>query len=99
MDRVRQQVGFDGDLEAFFTHLETDPQFYFTNGADLLAGYRDLQVRIDAALPKLFSVFPKADYEVREVEAFRAQSAAGRRTSRRRPTARGPASSTSTRTT
>ena len=34
-------------------------------------------MRIDAALPKLFSVFPKADYEVREVEAFRAQSAAG----------------------
>jgi uncharacterized protein (DUF885 family) len=77
MERVRQQVGFDGDLEAFFTHLETDPQFYFTNGEDLLAGYRELQVRIDAALPNLFSVFPKANYEVREVEAFRAQSAAG----------------------
>jgi uncharacterized protein (DUF885 family) len=28
-------------------------------------------------LPKLFSVFPKADYEVREVEPFRAQSSAG----------------------
>jgi uncharacterized protein (DUF885 family) len=77
MDRVRQQVGFDGDLKAFFSHLETDPQFYFTNGADLLAGYRDLQLRIDAALPELFSVFPKASYEVRAVEAFRAQSAAG----------------------
>ena len=77
MDRVRQQVGFEGDLEAFFKHLETDPQFYFSRGEDLLAGYRDLKVRIDAALPKLFSVFPKADYEVREVEAFRAQAAAG----------------------
>jgi len=77
MDQVRQQVGFKGDLEAFFTFLETDPQFYFTQGADLLAGYRTLKTRIDAALPKLFSVFPKADYEVREVEAFRAESAAG----------------------
>jgi uncharacterized protein (DUF885 family) len=77
MDRVRQQVGFEGDLESFFAHLETDPQFYFTKGEDLLQGYRDLKVRIDAALPKLFSVFPKADYEVREVEAFRAQAAAG----------------------
>ena len=27
-------------------------------------------------MPKLFSVFPKADYQVREVEAFRAESAA-----------------------
>jgi uncharacterized protein (DUF885 family) len=77
MDRVRQQVGFQGDLEAFFTFLETDPRFYFTRGEDLLDGYRTLKTRIDAALPKLFSVFPKADYEVREVEAFRAASAAG----------------------
>jgi uncharacterized protein (DUF885 family) len=77
MDKVRQQVGFEGNLEAFFTFLETDPQFYFTQGSDLLAGYRALKTRIDAALPRLFSVFPKADYEVREVEAFRAESAAG----------------------
>jgi len=77
MEQVRQAVGFEGDLEAFFTYLETDPQFYFTKGEDLVQGYRELKVRIDAALPKVFSVFPKADYEVREVEAFRAQSAAG----------------------
>jgi len=77
MDRVRQTVGFQGDLQAFFTFLETDPQFYFTRGEDLVAGYRQLKIRIDAALPKLFSVLPKADYEVREVESFRAESAAG----------------------
>ena len=77
MDKVRQTVGFKGDLEAFFTFLETDPQFYFTQGGDLVEGYRQLKLRIDAALPKVFSVFPKADYEVREVEAFRAQSSAG----------------------
>jgi len=77
MDRVRQQVGFKGDLQAFFNHLETDPRYYYTNGADLLRDYGLLKTRIDAALPRLFSVFPKADYEVREVEAFRAESAAG----------------------
>jgi len=77
MDKVRQTVGFKGDLDEFFTFLETDPQFYFIKGEDLLQGYRDLKARIDAALPKVFSVFPKADYEVREVEAFRARSAAG----------------------
>jgi len=77
MDAVRSRVHFDGDLKQFFGFLESDPQFYFTNGQDLLQGYRDLKVQIDAALPKLFSVFPKADYEVREVEAFRAQAAAG----------------------
>jgi uncharacterized protein (DUF885 family) len=77
MDRVRQQVGFQGDLEAFFGFLESDPRFYRTRGADLIDGYRQLKVQIDAALPRLFSVFPKANYEIREVEAFRAASAAG----------------------
>ncbi len=33
--------------------------------------------RIDALLPQLFSDFPKADYEIRPVEPFRAASAAG----------------------
>jgi uncharacterized protein (DUF885 family) len=77
MDGVRRQVGFEGDLQQFFRFVETDPKFYFTQGADLVQDYRELKVRIDAALPKLFSVFPKADYVIREVEPFRAQSAAG----------------------
>ncbi len=77
MDKVRQRVGFQGDLPAFFTYLRSDPKFYFTSGTEVIAAYRDVKKRIDAALPKLFSVFPKADYEVREVEAFRAKSSAG----------------------
>ncbi len=77
MDQVRQQVGFKGDLPAFFRHLDSDPQFYFTKAEDLLNGYRDLQKKIDALLPKLFDVAPKANYEVRAVEAFRAESSAG----------------------
>lgn len=77
MELVRQQVGFKGDLPAFFRHLDSDPKFYFTNADDLLNGYRDLQKKIDALLPKLFDVAPKANYEVRAVEAFRAESSAG----------------------
>ena len=74
---VKEQVGFQGDLDAFFRHLEDDPQFYFTSEQELLDAYRDVKRRIDALLPKLFSDFPKADYEIRPVEAFRAASAAG----------------------
>jgi len=74
---VKEQVGFKGDLDAFFKHLEDDPQFYFDNEQELLDAYRDVKRRIDALLPKLFSDFPKADYEIRPVEAFRAASAAG----------------------
>ncbi len=77
MDQVRRQVGFEGDLAAFFRFVQDDPRFYFTDGESLLAGYRELKKQIDARLPALFSDFPKADYEVREVEAFRAEAAAG----------------------
>jgi uncharacterized protein (DUF885 family) len=77
MIAVKQQVGFQGDLDAFFKHLEEDPQFYFTSEDELLGAYRDVNRRIDALLPRLFADFPKADYEIRAVEPFRAASAAG----------------------
>jgi len=77
MMAVKQQVGFKGDLAAFFDHLQDDPQFYFDSEQELLGAYRDVKRRIDALLPKLFADFPKADYEIRPVEDFRAASAAG----------------------
>lgn len=77
MEAVRKQVGFPGDLKAFFKHLQDDPKFYFTKPEDLLAGYRALQKKINGLTPRLFDIAPQADYEVREVEAFRAESAAG----------------------
>jgi len=77
MEQVKQQVGFNGDLPAFFKFLQDDPRFYYTSGPALIQGFRDLKKNIDAKLPKLFKDFPKANYEVRAVEAFRAQSSAG----------------------
>jgi uncharacterized protein (DUF885 family) len=77
MIAVKEQVGFKGDLDAFFKFLETDPRFYFRSEAELLAAYRGVKARIDALLPKMFKDFPKADYEVRAVEPFRAASSAG----------------------
>jgi uncharacterized protein (DUF885 family) len=77
MEQVKTQVGFKGDLAAFFKFLQDDPRFYYDNGDALIQGFRDLKKSIDAKLPKLFNDFPKADYEVRAVEPFRAQSSAG----------------------
>jgi len=74
---VKDQVGFKGDLDAFFKYLEEDPRFYFDNEQELLDAYRGVKQHIDSLLPKLFADFPKADYEIRPVEAFRAESAAG----------------------
>lgn len=87
MEAVKREVKFEGDLKAFFKHLQDDPKYYFTKAEDLLAGYRALQTRINGLIPKLFDIAPKADYEVREIEAFRAASAEG--ASYQRPSADG----------
>jgi uncharacterized protein (DUF885 family) len=70
------QVGFKGDLAAFFAWLRSDPRFYYTKPEDLLAGYQALKSKAAEAAPRLFAVAPKADFEIRAVEEFRARSAA-----------------------
>jgi uncharacterized protein (DUF885 family) len=77
MEAVKNQVGFQGDLHAFFKHLQDDPQFYYSNPEDLMTGFRELKTRVHGLLPKLFATFPKGDYEIRAVEPFRAASSAG----------------------
>ncbi|WP_028773527.1 DUF885 domain-containing protein [Shewanella waksmanii] len=77
MDGVREKVGFQGDLSAFFDSLGSEPQYFFTERQDLVDGYMALKDSINAELPKYFNVMPKADYVVKPVESFREQSAAG----------------------
>lgn len=75
MDRVREQVGFEGDLAAFFEHIQNDPRHFASTREELLEEYRRAKVRIDASTDKLFDVTPEADYEIRPVEEFRERSA------------------------
>ena len=77
MRQVMQQVGFKGDLQAFFKFMTTDKQFEFNNEAELLAAYNALRTKIDARIPEQFSLLPKAGFEIRPVEPFRAESMAG----------------------
>ncbi len=77
MRQVMAEVGFEGSLQEFFEFLKTDPQFYFGEREQLLETYREMKPRVAAAADQLFSLKPEADFEVRAVEAFREQSAAG----------------------
>lgn len=76
MNAIRKEVGFEGDLKAFFDYLNTDPKFYFETGEEILAAHEALREKADAAAPLLFKRLPKATYEIRAVEAFRERSAA-----------------------
>ncbi len=77
MKKVKEQVDFKGDLPAFFVHLRESEQFYYEKPEQLIAAYEAVKQKIDARLPLLFDIAPKADYEVKAVEDFRAASAAG----------------------
>lgn len=77
MKAVKEEVKFDGDLPAFFKHLETSDEFYSTSAEQIIEGYNRVKSRIEERVPLLFNIKPKADYVVRSVEAYRAASAAG----------------------
>lgn len=77
MDGVMAQVGFTGTRAEFFTFVTTDKQFEFASEEELLVAYRALEAKINARVDEQFSLKPKAGFEIRPVEAFRAQSAAG----------------------
>jgi uncharacterized protein (DUF885 family) len=77
MEKVMKEVGFKGDLKAFFKHVKEDPKFFWTRREDLIQGYYEIKKRADAALPVLFEIMPKADYEIRAVEPFREKTASG----------------------
>lgn len=77
MNALREQVGFKGDLKAFFNYLQTDPRFTFKSEKALLDGYNSVYAKVMKGVPRDFSILPKAPFEIRPVEAYRAKSAAG----------------------
>jgi uncharacterized protein (DUF885 family) len=77
MHKVMDEVGFKGSLQDFFKFVTTDKRFEFKDEKALLDAYNSLRVRVDAGVPKLFAVLPKAKFEIRPIEAFRAKSSAG----------------------
>ena len=77
MRGVMEDVGFDGTLEEFFEFMNTDEQFFFDEPGQLIRGYRDMSDHVGGLAKKLFDIEPKTAFEVRRVEPFREQSAAG----------------------
>jgi uncharacterized protein (DUF885 family) len=76
METIKQQVGFKGDLKAFFEYLKTDPKFTpYKTPEDVLNAFRQIQARIEPHLKEMFRHFPKTPFEIRQTEAFRAESA------------------------
>ena len=77
MEKVKQEVGFKGTLQQFFTHLRTDPKFKAKSREALTQRYYDIGKTVDAKLPAYFSTIPKAGLEIRPYEPFREKFEAG----------------------
>ena len=77
MREVMKEVGFKGSLQDFFQFMRSDARFKFKTEEDLLNFHRNLEKKIMARVPEQFSLLPKAPFEVRATEAYRAKSAAG----------------------
>ena len=75
MEAIKNQVGYEGTLEEFFTFVREDDQFYYPNTDEGREAYlqaaRDHLDFIKGKLPAYFGLLPKADLVVKRVEAFR----------------------------
>lgn len=77
MRQIAKQVGFKGDLNAFFHFLKNDPQFYFNSSEEVIQAYTDVKAKMAPKVSKLFDVIPDADYIVRSYPEAQAKSAPG----------------------
>ena len=79
MRRIKDEVAFEGDLEAFFAHMREAGRFYEPNTDEGRAAYlADARTYVEgmrAKLPGLFITLPEAPVEVRRVEPYRERSA------------------------
>ncbi len=79
MRKIKEQVGFDGDLNAFMQFMREDKQFFYAENDEGRAHYlREATALIEtmkSRLDELFITKPKADLRVKAVEPFREQSA------------------------
>jgi uncharacterized protein (DUF885 family) len=80
MERIRQQVGFDGTLEQFFGFIRSNSRFLYPDTDEGRTAYlNDAENYLDTLrdkLPVYFGLLPKAGLVVKRVEAFREQDGA-----------------------
>ena len=67
MQKIIQQVGFQGSFQDFLQYLRTDPKFRYTDPERLLEAYRAMSKRIDPMLPQYFGRLPRMPYGVRPI--------------------------------
>ncbi len=76
MMAVKEQVGFEGDLNSFFDHVRNRKELMpFTDPQQVVDNFYAIQKKMLPQVNKLFDLQPKTPFEVRRTESFREASA------------------------
>jgi uncharacterized protein (DUF885 family) len=79
MEKIKNEVGFDGTLQDFFEFMRTDEQFYYANDSigrkKYLNEAKAIINTMKGSLNDLFLTKPEAELVVKAVEPFREKSA------------------------
>ena len=76
MEKVKEQVGFKGDLKSFFNDLRGNKVLMpYTEPQQIIDNFNSIHDKMKPQVEKLFDLKPKTPFEVRRTEAFREASA------------------------
>ena len=76
MEKVREQVGFKGDLKSFFDHVRNKKELMpFTDPQQVIDNFKAIHQKMKPQVDRLFGKQPTTPFEVRRTESFREASA------------------------
>ena len=76
MELVKQEIGFEGDLKAFFNHVRQNKDLMpFSEPQEVLDHFVGIHKRMENQLDVLFPMKPQLDFIVKQTEKFREASA------------------------
>lgn len=76
MEKAKNQIGFQGDLKAFFDYIRDDKKLMpYSQPKEVLSHFKNIEKKIQKRLDSVFELRPKAGFELKRTEAFREASA------------------------
>jgi uncharacterized protein (DUF885 family) len=76
-EKVRQEMGFKGDLHAFFDYMRTSPKFAPKSREQIQQDYARIKAATEAKVPTYFSLVPKTPLVIRPYPPYREKFEAG----------------------
>lgn len=76
MIKIKEQLGFRGELDEFLTYLKTEPQAMpYKTSQEVLKAFNEVLYKIEPKLKTMFGKIPKTRFEIRQTEKFREATA------------------------